>query len=212
MPKLQRFCWSSPFGLYPGYSNLSNDEISPKLEILRSWSPSIQPTKSAYSLHQLASLHKNHRKKLLTRFYSFMFYGNGCSERSCFKHFPPNFPQNLRPRCSRQSSEEGSPLQVPLFFAWANCPQSTLGQSASVLGVRPAAKEAGCGMKGHSFWPWLYLQTWGPKMFIAVKVVVTIILLLVLMASHLIYSNAFGKSFKVSQYLHSNATCHQMSA
>lgn len=41
-------------------------------------------------------------------------------------------------------------MQVPLFFAWANCPQSTLGQSVSVLGVRPAAKEAGCGMKGHS--------------------------------------------------------------
>lgn len=43
-------------------------------------------------------------------------------------------------------------------------------------------------------------------------IVVTIILLVVLMASHLIYSNAFGKSFKVSQYLHSNATCHQMFA
>lgn len=47
---------------------------------------------------------------------------------------------------------------------------------------------------------------------IAVKVFVTTILLVVLMASHLIYSRAFGKSFKLSHYLHSNATCHQMSA
>lgn len=168
----------------------------------------------------------------MARFYLLFFVGNGCSERSCFKHVPPNFPQNLRRRCSRQSSEEGSPWQVPLFFAWANCPQSTLGQSVSVLGVR-RPKRGRAWDEGpfpivsyESYWLKKNYSKWRPSgpgcciynfevqrcLLLWKYIVVTIILLVVLMASHLIYSNAFGKSFKVSQYLHSNATCHQMFA
>ena len=65
-------------------------------------------------------------QKSLTRS-SFSFLWNG----SCVKRNPQQiFPVDLRVRCSRQSSEEESgPSQVPLAFALANCPQSTLWQN-----------------------------------------------------------------------------------